>query len=444
MAIEQGPPTAEDPWPVALLGAKLRDWIDRLGVAWVEGEITQWNVAGGNVYGKLKDVDVDATVSFSIWSSVRSRVPADLKQGARVVAAVKPNYWVKGGSLTMQVVEMKHVGLGDLLERLERLRRALAEEGLFDPSRKKRLPFLPHRIGLVTGKDSDAEKDVKRNAQLRWPQVEFRTVHTAVQGDRAVAEVTAAIQELDADPEVDVIIVARGGGDFQNLLGFSDEGLVRAAAAATTPIVSAIGHEADRPILDEVADLRASTPTDAAKRVVPDVAEELANVRQARARLGLRLSHTLSVEADRIAALRSRPALASTAWLVDSRAEEVARDLSRARELLDRRIERSHSEVGHLTGRLRALSPRDTLRRGYAIVQTSSGSVVRGADDLDGATPVHVTLGTGTAVGTLEADGPGPDGSGPDGSGPRGAGTDGPGSDGSGADASGPTGSGSA
>lgn len=444
MAIEQGPPTAEDPWPVALLGAKLRDWIDRLGVAWVEGEITQWNVAGGNVYGKLKDVDVDATVSFSIWSSVRSRVPADLKQGARVVAAVKPNYWVKGGSLTMQVVEMKHVGLGDLLERLERLRRALAEEGLFDPSRKKRLPFLPHRIGLVTGKDSDAEKDVKRNAQLRWPQVEFRTVHTAVQGDRAVAEVTAAIQELDADPEVDVIIVARGGGDFQNLLGFSDEGLVRAAAAATTPIVSAIGHEADRPILDEVADLRASTPTDAAKRVVPDVAEELANVRQARARLGLRLSHTLSVEADRIAALRSRPALASTAWLVDSRAEEVARDLSRARELLDRRIERSHSEVGHLTGRLRALSPRDTLRRGYAIVQTSSGSVVRGADDLDGATPVHVTLGTGTAVGTLEADGPGPDGSGPDGSGPRGAGTDGPGSDGSGADASGPAGSGSA
>ncbi|MDN3479931.1 exodeoxyribonuclease VII large subunit [Curtobacterium sp. APC 4022] len=428
MAIEQGPPTAEDPWPVALLGAKLRDWIDRLGVAWVEGEITQWNVAGGNVYGKLKDIEVDATVSFSIWSSVRSRVPADLKQGARVVAAVKPNYWVKGGSLTMQVVEMKHVGLGDLLERLERLRRSLAEEGLFDPARKKRLPFLPHRIGLITGKDSDAEKDVKRNAQLRWPQVEFRTVHTAVQGDRAVAEVTAAIQELDADPEVDVIIVARGGGDFQNLLGFSDEGLVRAASAATTPIVSAIGHEADRPILDEVADLRASTPTDAAKRVVPDVAEELANVRQARARLGLRLSHTLSVEADRIAALRSRPALASTAWLVDTRAEEVARDLSRARELLDRQIERSHSEVGHLTGRLRALSPRDTLRRGYAIVQTSSGAVVRGADELDGATPVHVTLGTGTAVGTLEADGPGPDGSGADGSGPAGSGPDGSGS----------------
>jgi exodeoxyribonuclease VII large subunit len=413
VAIDQGPPTADNPWPVALLGAKMRDWIDRLGTAWVEGEITQWNVAGGNVYGKLKDVDVDATVSFSIWSSVRARVPADLRQGARVVAAVKPNYWVKGGTLTMQVVEMKHVGLGDLLERLERLRATLAAEGLFDPARKRPMPFLPHRIGLVTGKDSDAEKDVLRNAQLRWPQVEFRTVHAAVQGDRAVSEVTAAIQELDADPDVDVIIVARGGGDFQNLLGFSDEGLVRAAAAATTPLVSAIGHEADRPLLDEVADLRASTPTDAAKRVVPDVADELANVRQARARLGLRLSHTLSVEADRIAALRSRPALASTGWLVDTRAEELARDLSRSRELLERRLERGHAEVGHLTGRLRALSPRDTLRRGYAIVQRSDGAVVRSSADVVAPTDVHVTLGAGTAVGTLTADGAGPGGTDP-------------------------------
>jgi exodeoxyribonuclease VII large subunit len=404
MAIEQGPPTADNPWPVALLGQKIRDWIDRLGTAWVEGEITQWNVAGGNVYGKLKDCDVDATVSFSIWSSVRSRVPTDLKQGDRVVAALKPNYWVKGGSLTMQVVEMKHVGLGDLLERLERLRTALATEGLFDVSRKKRLPFLPRCIGLITGKDSDAEKDVKRNAQLRWPQVAFRTIHAAVQGDRTVAEVTAAIQTLDADPDVDVIIVARGGGDFQNLLGFSDETLVRTAAACTTPIVSAIGHEADRPLLDEVADLRASTPTDAAKRVVPDVAEELANVRQARARIGLRLSHTLSVEADRIAALRSRPALASAGWLVDTRAEEVARDLSRSRELLERRLERSNAEVGHLAGRLRALSPEDTLRRGYAIVQRPDGVVVRAASDVDSPTTVRVVLGVGTAVGTIEAD----------------------------------------
>src|SRR3954469_18002957 len=285
--MEVGPPTADAPWPVATLSSKIRGWIERLGTAWVEGEITQWGISGGNVYGKLKDLNEDATISFTIWSSVKARIPADLKQGDRVIAAVKPNFWVKGGTLTMQVYDMRHVGLGDLLERLERLRAQLAAEGLFALDRKRRLPFLPHRIGLITGKDSDAEKDVLRNAQLRWPHVEFRIIHAAVQGDRTVTEVTAAIRTLDADPEVDVIIVARGGGDFQNLLGFSDETLVRAAAAAATPIVSAIGHEADRPLLDEVADLRASTPTDAAKRVVPDVAEELVRVQQARARIGV-------------------------------------------------------------------------------------------------------------------------------------------------------------
>jgi exodeoxyribonuclease VII large subunit len=283
--MSDAPATMEAPWPVALLGTKLRDYIDRLGTVWVEGEITQWGASGGNVYGKLKDLEIDATVGFTIWSSVRAKIPADLKQGDHVVALVKPNYWLKGGTLTMQVMAMKHVGIGDLLERLERLRRQLAEEGLFDASRKRPLPFLPQCIGLVTGKDSDAEKDVLRNAELRWPSVRFRVVHAAVQGDRTPGDVVSALQTLDADPEVDVIIVARGGGDFQNLLGFSDERVVRAAAACTTPVVSAIGHEADRPLLDDVADLRASTPTDAAKRVVPDVAEEFARVQQARVRL---------------------------------------------------------------------------------------------------------------------------------------------------------------
>ena len=181
MTIVTPPPTAESPWPVGLLAGKVRDWIDRLGTAWVEGEITQWNSSGGNVYGKLKDLEIDATVSFSIWSSVRGKIPADLKQGDRVIAAIKPNFWVKGGSLTMQVFDMRHVGIGDLLERLERLRRQLASEGLFGADRKRPLPFLPGCIGLITGKDSDAEKDVLRNAQLRWPSVHFKVVHAAVQ-----------------------------------------------------------------------------------------------------------------------------------------------------------------------------------------------------------------------------------------------------------------------
>ncbi|MCX7521873.1 exodeoxyribonuclease VII large subunit [Microbacterium sp. STN6] len=396
------PPTVDAPWPVGLLSAKIKGYIDRLGTAWVEGEITQWGASGGNVYGKLKDLEADATVSFTIWSSVRSRIPADLKQGDRVVALVKPNYWVKGGTLTMQVFEMRHVGLGDLLERLERLRTQLASEGLFALERKKPLPFLPQCIGLITGKDSDAEKDVKRNAQLRWPAVRFRTVHTAVQGDRVVADVTAALRTLDADTEVDVIIVARGGGDFQNLLGFSDEKLVRTAAACVTPIVSAIGHEADRPLLDDVADLRASTPTDAAKRVVPDVAEELLRVQQARTRIGLRLSALLAGEGDRVEQLRTRPVLASAEWIVDSRAEELGRYLDRGAELVARVIERASTRTAELRGQLRALSPQGTLDRGYAIVQGSDGHVIREETQAPEGTELLVTLASG-AVGAVSS-----------------------------------------
>ncbi len=400
MTIETGPPTVDAPWGVSLFSSKVKGWIDRLGTAWVEGEIAQWGVSGGNVYGKLKDVDDDATVSFTIWSSVRAKLPDDLKQGDRVVALLKPSYWIKGGTLSMQVFEMRHVGLGDLLERLERLRQQLKSEGLFD--NKKPLPFLPGKIGLVTGKDSDAEKDVLRNAQLRWPAVEFRVVHAAVQGDRASAEVASAIKLLDADPEVEVIIVARGGGDFQNLLVFSDETLLRVAAACLTPLVSAIGHEADRPLLDEVADLRASTPTDAAKRVVPDVAEELARVQQARSGMRLRITQRLATEVDRLESLRSRPVLASPAWLVDSRADELGRYISRNRELVELRLDRARAGVAELAGQLRALSPQRTLERGYAIAQLPDGSAVRDAADAPAGTRLVVTVAVGKLAATVD------------------------------------------
>jgi len=410
VTMQAAPPTLDSPWPVALLSSKIKGWIDRLGTAWVEGEITQWGVSGGNVYGKLKDLTEDATISFTIWSSVKARIPADLKQGDRVVAAIKPNFWVKGGTLTMQVFDMKHVGLGDLLERLERLRQQLAAEGLFASERKKRLPFLPHTIGLVTGKDSDAEKDVLRNAQLRWPQVRFRVVHAAVQGERTVTEVVSAIRTLDADPEVEVIIVARGGGDFQNLLGFSDERLVRAAADALTPIVSAIGHEADRPLLDDVADLRASTPTDAAKRVVPDVAEELSRVQQARARIGTRVTHLIAHEIDRIGHLRTRPVLASPSWIVDARAEELTRYVARGTELVDRCVERESTRVAELRGQLRALSPQGTLDRGYAIVQTGTGHVVTDPAEAPEGTELRLTVSGGSLAATAGAALPSPAG----------------------------------
>ena len=390
-----GPPTRENPWPVSELAAQIKGWIDRLGTAWVEGEITQWGVSGGNIYGKLKDTHEDVTISFTIWSSVRTRIPDDLKQGDRVVAAVKPNYWLKGGTLSMSVSEMRHVGLGDLLERLERLRAKLAAEGLFEPERKKPLPFLPHTIGLITGKDSDAEKDVLRNAQLRWPQVRFRVIHAAVQGERTVPEVTAALTALDEDPDVDVIIIARGGGDFQNLLGFSDETLLRAAAAAHTPIVSAIGHEADRPLLDEIADLRASTPTDAAKRVVPDVAEEINRVQQARTRILGRVTQLISNEIQRIDQMRSRPVLSTASWIIDSRAEELTRFVARGVELVDRLVERETARVSQLHGQLRALSPQGTLDRGYAIVQSDTNQIIRDPGDAPTGTPLRVRVAGG-------------------------------------------------
>ena len=212
----------------------------------------------------------------------------------------------------------------------------------------------------------------------------------------------SALQTLDADPEVDVIIVARGGGDFQNLLGFSDERVVRAAAACTTPLVSAIGHEADRPLLDDVADLRASTPTDAAKRVVPDVAEEFARVQQARVRLSSRVTSLLGHEIDRLATLRTRPALADPSWIVNSRADELTRTVARGAELIDRAVERSQREVTELRAHLRALSPQRTLDRGYAIVQRADpeagvpgGAVIRAEGDAPAGTELLVTLASG-------------------------------------------------
>ena len=369
-------PTSEKPWPVSMLGSKLKDYIDRLGSVWVEGELTQWNNARGIVYAKLKDLDQDVTVSLTVWSSTMQRLTEQFAQGDRVVALVKPDYWMRGGTLSMVASDLRHAGIGDLLAQLERLKQTLRTEGLFDADRKKPLPFLPRCIGLVTGKDSDAEKDVLRNAQLRWPQVAFRVAHAAVQGDRAAREVTAAIRALDADPEVDVIIVARGGGDFQNLLVFSDEQLVRAAAACVTPLVSAIGHEADSPLLDLVADLRASTPTDAAKRVVPDVAEEAARIQQARGRMAMRMSSLISGEIDRIGALRSRPVLADPGVMVQHRAEDLIRLVDRGSQLMQLRLEREQTAVHRLAAELRALSPQRTLDRGYAVVRAGD-TVVR-------------------------------------------------------------------
>ena len=285
--------TPDNPWPLQLLSQKLKAHIDRTPSAWVEGQVIELNRRGTNAYLTLRDVDAEVSLPASVWTKVLERQDLPLERGSRVVALLKPEFWIKTGRLNMLVRDIRPVGLGDLLARIERLRQALSAEGLFADSRKKPLPLLPHRIGLITGRDSDAKKDILRNAALRWPAVEFEIREVAVQGNTAVAQVVRALRDLDALPEVDVIVIAR------------------AVAAAVTPVVSAIGHEADRPLLDDVADLRASTPTDAAKRIVPEVSEELAGVRQAREQLRRCIERLVDRESDRLASLHSRPVLAA-------------------------------------------------------------------------------------------------------------------------------------
>ena len=384
------------PTSVSRLNETIRDFVQRWGAVWVEGEITSWNVRGGHVFGRLKDASGDAAISFRLWASTLQRLPEQMKVGDRVVACVKPDYFVKSGDFTFTVSSMRHLGLGDQLERLERLRAQLRAEGLFDAARKRPIPFLPHVIGLITGERSDAEKDVHRNAELRWPHVRFRTIHAAVQGDRCVPETIAALKVLDADPQVDVIVIARGGGDPQTLLGFSDERLLRAVAAASTPVVSAIGHENDHPILDDVADLRASTPTDAAKKVVPDVSEQRALVQQLRSRARTRLTQRLSHDVAQLEQLRTRPVLRDPESLLTGRAQEVWTLASRGRELMRRRMDAATTATAELRAGLRALSPGATLARGYAIAHLGEGVIVRDAGQVPAGTEVVVTVASGS------------------------------------------------
>ncbi|WP_125131616.1 exodeoxyribonuclease VII large subunit [Microbacterium sp. 10M-3C3] len=394
------------PTSVSRLNDTIRGFVDRWGSVWVEGEITSWNVRGGNVFGRLKDLATDATISFRVWSSTLARLPKDWKVGDHVIACVKADYFPRTGDFSFAVSALRHVGLGDQLERLERLRVTLRAEGLFDPARKKSLPFLPHLIGLITGENSDAEKDVHRNAQLRWPHVRFRTKHAAVQGDRCVPETIAALKALDADPEVDVIVIARGGGDPQTLLGFSDERLVRVVAAAQTPVVSAIGHENDHPLLDDVADVRASTPTDAAKRVVPDVSEQRALVAQLRARLAGRLTHRITHDIAQLEQLRSRPVLRSPDTLLTGRAQEVWMLATRGRDVVDRLVAAHDRRTTELRASLRALSPLATLARGYAIAHLHGGVIVRDAAQAPAGAEMTVTVGRGSIAARSEGEVP--------------------------------------
>ena len=374
--------SAESPVPVRTVLQLVGGWIGKLGRVWVEGQIAELAVRGSTVFLTLRDpvaaVSVRVICSRQVFDAAEPP-PAD---GARVVIWARPDFNANRGSFALTALEIRAVGVGELLARLERLKRQLTSEGLFSKERKRPIPFLPGVIGLICGRDSAAQRDVQQNASRRWPAVRFRVEQVAVQGSYAAAEVTDALHRLDADPEVDVIVIARGGGSLEDLLPFSDEDLIRAVAACRTPVVSAIGHEQDTPLLDYVADVRASTPTDAAKRVVPDVAEQAALIDQLRNRARRCVTGWLDRETAWLAGMRSRPALADPVREIERQAERVDALLQRSRMSLTASLARASDDVAHTQARLLALSPASTLRRGYAIVQHRDDGVVRGAAEV--------------------------------------------------------------
>lgn len=396
--------TAENPWPVRLLSAKIGEYVDRMSQVWVEGQVVQLNrrPGAGMAFLTLRDTDADMSLNVAVFARVLDRITAsggvDLAAGARVVVRAKPTFWAKRGSLQLQADDIRPVGVGNLLARIEQLRRVLAAEGLFDAGRKRPLPFLPRRVGLVCGREAKARDDVLVNATARWPGMVFDVREVAVQGARAVTEVTTAIRELDAVEDVDVIVVARGGGAVEDLLPFSDEGLVRTAAACLTPLVSAIGHETDCPLLDLVADYRASTPTDAARRIVPDLAEETAGLDSARERIRAALTSRLDAEQRSLDQVRARPVLAGPTLMVTSRAEELERLLDRTRRALGHTLGLAAADLRAERARLTALSPQGVLDRGYAILRLPGGEVVTSSAQLNKGDLLEGILASGRLV----------------------------------------------
>ncbi|MEH1097628.1 exodeoxyribonuclease VII large subunit [Micromonospora sp. CPCC 205561] len=401
---EVGRSTSDEPWPVRVVSQKVGAWIARLGWVWVDGQVAQISRRPGasTVFLTLRDPSADLSLTVTTNRDVLDVGAPELREGARVVLHAKPEFYAARGTLSLRADEIRQVGLGELLARLEKLKKLLAAEGLFDRARKRRPPFLPTRIGLITGRASAAERDVLTNARRRWPAVEFRTVNVAVQGPGAVPQIVDALKVLDADPTIDVIIIARGGGGIEDLLPFSDEALCRAVFACRTPVVSAIGHETDTPLVDYVADLRASTPTDAAKRVVPDLAEEVRLIRQARHRLERAVRHLVDRESHRLDGLRSRPVLARPQVMVDQRVTDLTGLRQRAGRCLDHRLTAADDDLRHTLARLRALSPAATLDRGYAIVQRGDGHVVRAASEVGRGDPLRVRLADGELAATVD------------------------------------------
>ena len=392
--------TRDNPWPLSRLTQNIKIYVDRMSALWVEGQVVQYNPRPGSrmAFFTLRDTESDTSMTVTTFPNVITAIGAGFEEGVKVVARVKPVFWERSGSLNLQAAEIHLQGLGDLLAQIERLRQRLAAEGLFDTDRKKTLPFLPRVIGLVCGRNAKAKDDVIVNASARWPAARFEVREVAVQGQYAVREVTQAIAELDSLPQVDVIVVARGGGSVEDLLPFSDEALVRAAAQASTPLVSAIGHEGDAPLLDYVADYRASTPTDAARRIVPDLAQELDGL--ARAREGMRsaIQRRLAQERYNLDLLVSRPIFLAPAATLEPHRTFIDSALTSLRTQVERRLNSERQSILQASATLQALSPQATLERGYSMLRLPSGELVRDASQVPKGTLVEGILAQGRLV----------------------------------------------
>ena len=393
--------SSESPAPVRVVTEAIKEYVDRLGPIWIEGEIAELNERSGMMaFMRLRDTSADMSLSVMCHKSVIAAVKP-LPANARVVIYAKPSWYTKSGTLSMSAREIRQVGVGELLARLEALKSLLAEEGLFSIDRKVSLPVLPRKVGLICGRNTDAEKDVVENARRRWPAVEFEIREVTVQGAAAVVEVSAALRDLEADSDVDVIIITRGGGSFEDLLPFSDESLIRLAASCQTPIVSAIGHEKDSPLLDLVADYRASTPTDAAKRVVPDIAEEIAHIQKLRDRAYRALSSKVEYEINFIAQLRSRPVMKDPGAFLTILSEELDDLRQRSRRSFSATIDGERKELKAITAHLRSLSPQSTLDRGYSVVRNAAGDVIRDPKQLKSGENVAIKVAKGELSATV-------------------------------------------
>ena len=392
--------SAESPAPVRVVSTALKDYLDRLGPIWIEGELSEINERTGMAFMRLRDTSEDMSISVMCHRSVLAPV-APLPANARVIIHAKVSFYTKSGTLSLSAKEIRQVGIGELLARLEALKALLANEGLFLDSKKNPLPLLPRKVGLICGRNSAAEKDVVENAKRRWPAVEFEIREVAVQGSAAVVEVSTALKELEADPLVDVIILTRGGGSFEDLLPFSDESLVRLASSCKTPIVSAIGHEQDAPLLDLVADVRASTPTDAAKKVVPDILEEIALINNLRDRTRRKIISMLDLENQVIASLRQRPVLKDPLVLVTARQEIVQGLRERSHRSATNAVAMARDELLHISARVRSLSPQATLDRGYAVVQLLDGVIARNPSTLHEGDKLRIRLALGDIGATV-------------------------------------------